>query len=517
MADHHFDLLQEPLLSVADAAGAHSQVTLPGLLTRLSAGENLEMALLEPHQQLAWHTFLCQLAAIALHRGEHPLEQQDLAYDDNRWRELLIEAAKADGGTALAFSLVVEDLSQAAFMQPPLTDLHALKSLHDLPTAELDTLITSKNHDVKIDRIARPMPEHWVFALVALQTTSGFLGRGNYGIARMNGGFGSRPRVGFTRSHRYEQQFRRDVEVLLRSLREVSPIFPACNAGSPALLWVQPWDGTASAPLNSLHPLFLEVSRRIRLTRRDDALMAHRGSSDGPRVDAKAALGNTGDPWTPVEKAKGAALTMTEQGFSYRKLSELLGGDWQQGAAGELLASDGAEPLLVAQVLAGGQGKTAGWHERVLLVPEKVRNLFLRPEGRSAVAARARAWVERAKLAEYKVFRPALLCFLQGGPETINLKDDAADSAVTALDREIDRHFFRLLFEQVDTPETEATAAWDEWLFERAKTRLIETFRSAPLSAMRKYRAQSQAIGLLYGAGRKQLNQPRQALASEEI
>jgi CRISPR system Cascade subunit CasA len=46
-------------------------------------------------------------------------------------------------------------------------------------------------------------PEHWFYALLTLQTMQGFLGAGNYGISRMNGGFASRPSVGLAPSDRW--------------------------------------------------------------------------------------------------------------------------------------------------------------------------------------------------------------------------------------------------------------------------------------------------------------------------
>ena len=39
---------------------------------------------------------------------------------------------------------------------------------------ELDILVTAKNHDVKVARLARAQPDDWLFALVTLQTTEGF-------------------------------------------------------------------------------------------------------------------------------------------------------------------------------------------------------------------------------------------------------------------------------------------------------------------------------------------------------
>ena len=61
---------------------------------------------------------------------------------------------------------------------------------------DLDVLVTSKNHDLKQTMALDCAVEDWIFALVNLQTMAGFLGSGNYGIARMNGGFSARVCLG---------------------------------------------------------------------------------------------------------------------------------------------------------------------------------------------------------------------------------------------------------------------------------------------------------------------------------
>ena len=57
-------------------------------------------------------------------------------------------------------------------------------------------LITARNHDAKRAANRHATPEDWILALVSLQTMSGYSGNGKNGIARMNGGFASRPLVG---------------------------------------------------------------------------------------------------------------------------------------------------------------------------------------------------------------------------------------------------------------------------------------------------------------------------------
>lgn len=64
-----YNLLDEPLLGVEDATGRQKKVTLPGLLTRLSAGGAVALTAVQAHQQHPVHAFLVQLGAIAMNRG----------------------------------------------------------------------------------------------------------------------------------------------------------------------------------------------------------------------------------------------------------------------------------------------------------------------------------------------------------------------------------------------------------------------------------------------------------------
>ena len=110
----------------------------------------------------------------------------------------------------------MEDVNAPAFMQTPIPEAitYRLKPAAQTPD-EMDTLPTAKNHDVKTARSNSAPAEEWIFALVSLQTTSGFFGRGNYGIARMNGGFASRPCIELHLTRHPEQRWTRSVSRLL--------------------------------------------------------------------------------------------------------------------------------------------------------------------------------------------------------------------------------------------------------------------------------------------------------------
>ena len=133
--------------------------------------------------------FLTQLAAIALHRAG----QSDPGISEDKWRNLLLGLTK---GAHEPWSLVVVDLSKPAFFQPPVPEGKIGSwNVCDSPD-DIDVLATAKSHDVKAGLMQGNEPEAWVYALCTQQTMQGYPGRGYNRIARMNGGYGNRPRVG---------------------------------------------------------------------------------------------------------------------------------------------------------------------------------------------------------------------------------------------------------------------------------------------------------------------------------
>src|SRR5690625_5498140 len=124
-------------------------------------------------------------------------------------------------------------------------------------------LVTSKNHDVKGSRIVRPDPEHLLFALLNLQSMECFLGRGNYGIARMNGGLGNRPLVGISTGKSWGVLFERDMKVLLANR---SSLFEMYSPQGFTLLWLPTWNGEKkdAIPIWDCDPYFIEICRRVR-------------------------------------------------------------------------------------------------------------------------------------------------------------------------------------------------------------------------------------------------------------
>ena len=103
-------------------------------------------------------------------------------------------------------------------------------------------LVTSKNHDLKSSVAAQAAVDDWIFALITLQTMEGFGGAGNYGISRMNSGFGNRPAFSLAPvGGRLSAHVRRDIIALLEF--------------RPQLL-----DQHTCLPISKRHPIALDVA-----------------------------------------------------------------------------------------------------------------------------------------------------------------------------------------------------------------------------------------------------------------
>ena len=495
-------LLDDPLFCIRTPDDTTDDRTLPEILHALSdAGNGVDsFEALQPHQQQPWYMLLVQLAAMAVARetgGTVPTTPDG-------WRTALL--ALADG-TEAAWHLVTPDLAAPAFLQPPVPegDLGGFKS--DLPTPDqLDVLVTSKSHDVKATRITQPRPEHWVYALVTLQTMEGFLGRGNYGVVRMNGGFGNRPLVGIAPALSPASRFQRDLQVLL----DVRPTFSdRYDLSGPALLWTLPWDGkkASALPIWDLDPYFVEVCRRIRFTAGDDdPLTCWRATSKGQRVDAPGSLnGVTGDPWTPIDKSAAKALTLGGGGFTYQKIHQiLLSGEYEKPPALKVQASEDGMMYLVAQTLVRGQGKTEGLHHRVVPIPANVRSLFGRKSDLEQLALRAEARIEKAADVQRTVLYPAIGTLLGGG-DTDGVDGDDLRPWLDAFDQAVDDAFFPELWKSVDLDADAAEASWHRVLREAAETQFHDAEGHAPRTATRYWKARSTAQTIFWGSLRRNL------------
>lgn len=301
------NLLTDPLFSAPDGM----RLSLAEVFAAMARGEIKAFSALRPHQRPAWHMFLVQLAVLALWKSE----QDEPPTDPNGWVAALRLLTPNHEDDA-PWTLVGRDERKPAFLQPPVPDQPLKRRPVRTPDA-LDMLIVAKNHDLKQQIATKANAEDWVFALVSLQTMEGYGGGGGgyHGIARMNGGYSSRPMLGLApatgtgdTSIHPSAWWARDVRTLLAARKRGAGSVVG-TLGGHALLWCLDWPEKDQLDPATLDPWFIEVCRRVRLVASGTTIAAHRSTSQSPRIAAKVHQGNLGDPWAPVDKKTGKSLT----------------------------------------------------------------------------------------------------------------------------------------------------------------------------------------------------------------
>lgn len=496
------NLLTDPVFRVQTTGGLMT-MSLPGLLASLGKDEVEHLPGIQRHQEDPFHVFLCCLAGAILAREGDTDTTQEEAY----WRDTLRMLAGPAGDDA--WTLVVDDPALPAFMQSPVPGGKAGKSTSMAWTPdELDVLQTAKNHDVKASRAHHAHPDEWVYALVSLQTMSGFLGQGNYGIARMNSGFGNRPIVELIRSTRPGARWRDAVTRLLEHREQVlSEPFGFSDQGL-VLVWLEPWDGTTSLKLSQLDPFFIEICRRVRLLWVDGSIVAQRFGTKTRRIAAENLRGVVGDAWLPVDQRNGdttrpsdvRALTVSARGLTPDLLRGLIfGDDFSHSRLHKPMPHWDGRVWLHASVLVRGQGTTDGFHSRLIPIPREVQSrLFHAQPHRDPLASLSKDAISYAGRMQRSVLRPAIFSFLAGGPETIQFDREAAQGWWTRYALRFEalwsRDYFPWLWGVPESFDEEAVLTrWSETLRNHALTVLGEAEEALPQRHGRRYRARIRA------------------------
>ena len=513
-----YNLLTEPLIRYRQSDGTNCDASLADIYAALMADEVEAFPALRPHQRHAWHAFLVQLGAMALHRNG----LDDPPPGAEEW-ERIIRALTPEWPDDEPWHLVVDDIAQPAFMQPPASSAERrgdFKNTVSTPDG-LDMLVTSKNHDLKSEVVEQASPDDWIFALITLQTMEGFGGAGNYGISRMNGGLGNRSSFALAPSSLSPgSHARRDIKALLEFLPSILSEHPGTETGH-SLLWTLPWDGNAveALSLNLLYPLYLEVCRRVRLqSDAVESLFALRTSSKAARIEAKSLNGLTGDPWALIDRRdkKGdKVLTLPGGGFNYKRVAEYLtSGEYGRPVllsptAEETRSQDHME--LVARAMIRGQGKTEGYHERRIPVRHRFRSAMLRGNSNdlSVIAAISQERISDVGKVQ-RILSHAIQVFAARG-EHDKISPEQRERAriwLNRLDEFVDSTFFDSLQDEFEADAADRTNIRNRWLrndenhsgvINHARVLLFDAEDSLPCPAIYYYKARESAEGLFEG------------------
>ena len=505
------NLIDDPLVNVRLTDGRVEVLSLPAVYASMVADRVAAFPALRGHQRHAWHAFLAQLGVVAMHRAGRSTPPDTAS----EWCALL-RGLTPTFPSDEPWHLIVERLDQPAFMQCPapegIEDYSGCKRTPD----DLDLLITSKNHERKASIAVRSGPDDWVFALIDLQTMAGFMGRGNYGIVRMNGGFSARSCLGFSTAGRGAgAHLVHDMRGMLTARAGLSDQYAFEPDTGLALLWTEPWEGTDSLDLNRLDPYFLEICRRVRLQRDGSGTVARVARSVCPRI-ARVPNGDSGDFWTPVSVHERKALTVSASGFRYDLLARLLlaSKTFILPPAMRVEPAASSRWRLVARGVAGGQGKTEGYHERtdIDFAPETVAAL-LGGEGCDLLAALAEAQME--EIADVRT----ALCFAvavaaAGGraltPEALTERDRSrAAPYARRLDAVANAWFFGALDARfralaVDRPTAaQYGRAFERGVIDAAVSLLDEALTGVRCSTVLRWRAHARAQRAFWGMLRR--------------
>jgi CRISPR system Cascade subunit CasA len=415
----------------------HERVSFPRLMSVIMdpAIHAFSLDHVQAYQYPAVHMFIATLIADALAR--HPEIMDDVSTMASGFESALIERSAMDiamgdammknkgAVAALRRRVSVDDAARAAWsLHQPDGTIPAFMQTAVLPSAdaipiipcegkdirnypvwgsnpkEISSLLFGPQHSIKAGFSNNAMTmDQWselvVYGLIDAQTMSGYGGRGNPGIAKMNGGASTRVMSGIRPSGHISGWIRRDAEILYEALvnhRADAFSNPAFERSGVLCLWCIPWNGEKEEGITpgvtvKIHPLVIEVCRRIRVHVADDARVVLKSTSDQrfSKTYTEASCGITDDPWSHIEisgdKQKGK--TWVRDSLSNKAMISAISGGEVYGKKGvsirpSLLTSassdiDGNRPMeWYIAFVERGMCKTAGFHQRSIPVPGTV-------------------------------------------------------------------------------------------------------------------------------------------------
>lgn len=501
------NLLTDPLIRTVTEKGM-VHLNLPALLFRLGQNDVHHFPGIQRHQIDAFHVFLCYLAGAVLARSNDtsPVKQESF------WLKELLNLA-GDAG-ADAWRLLSNSDSEPAFMQPPLPGNTQRPTSKIETPDQLDLLVTAKNHDVKRNRAALSEIDTWLYALISLQTMSGFSGRGNHGISRMNSGYGNRAIVELSREQKPGQRWI-DTVVRLSEHRKQTLKEPfGFDPGGLVLVWLLPWDGDNPLELSKLDPFYIEICRRVRLRGRNYVEHAEFYPSKQPRISAKELSGVVGDPWLPVElkginlkKPSGIkALTFPPTGITAEHMRRLIFEDELKLSILQKPGADWKGDLwLTISVLVRGQGITDGFHSWEVRIPEKkTMSIFSNPTERDALEKLSRSAISSAATMQHRILKPSVFTYALGAPERFDFDDPFGNSVWTRASRHFETlwslEYFPWLFSVPELfDDLEELRRWVKIMQDIALKVLREIELSVANHSGRHYRMRTEARSRFWG------------------
>lgn len=469
------NLLRTPLFSVRyDDTQEEDTLPLPGLLAAHSQGRPVGLTACQSFQRMAVHAFLTQLAAFTLVKA-----MQAGSYDPAEgWGPLSAPEwwTKALGDLTSAWHLIPKG-TEAAFCQPPEKDTEGWKRVltPDEVESRFGCLNSAPNHSLKHRTIVEPRPEHWVYALISVQTQSGSCSHMYPRGARVPGS--GRLFVGLAPSLNWGLRFRRDVLVWHRERQALARRYRLNTRTGLGILWETPFGRRLS--LNQLDPCFIDLCRRVRLEvdKRGRVLAWMTPCNDGWVIrDEGQTITDIWCPILPAEKSRGPG-PLSFKDLHYDALHKVLFQS-SYGPALHPLAEDGDAPLLIASGIARDKSKTIGFHQRHVPVSPSVMAAYRTAGDYSQLGVLSTSFLEVIQDVDRKMLKPAVATLAESSPK--NFKPLAEEAISKRFEQEIDRIYFERLFSGVTDPEM-ALTKWAQELLDLATVIVTEAVKTLPL------------------------------------
>jgi hypothetical protein len=479
------DLLADPLFTVEDELGDRLTLSLPMLLARLLAGEEVSgFPHLTAEQRGYFWRFVVRCAAKALHEMGMDV---DAAARATRQLADGIMHVLAELTPAGAWLLYQPDSTRPGFLQIPTPDGKPPGKENNYkanPVSLLTSTIGGKNHERKSEVTRELTPEEALYAVIEYQTASIYKLKQGYEsqLTGTRDGAGSGvPFMGARIGGSNGMTFRHDVRVLLDQWPDIMDVTGL--QGDIWALWVEPWDGKSQIGAEHLDPSFIPVARMIRLDTPENGVFRHvwfRETWTGgkPRVRDHTGGGRLGDPFTPlvpdpktgIPKVRGTL----RDGYSYAEVVRLLFGDEQRGGTPspsvQALAGLDDQLRLDLRVLFEGtayeRGKTGGFHRREVLLPAQNVGFISDPVPLRAAHAEMLQRVKDAKSA----LRGAARILLTGELKPRPGDEGKTGGPVTVLDQRVDAAYLEQLFaatERKERGDENWLQPWLDWLAEQ--------------------------------------------------
>jgi CRISPR system Cascade subunit CasA len=493
-------LLREQLLNYRlRGTGERIAATLPELFVAMAKDQVQDFPVLRTHQRHAWHAFLVQLAAIALHRSA----QVEPYETEQEWSAALLALTPNDADGA-AWCLVSPVNRPAFFQAPVLAGLDAKWETKNTAD-EIDMIKASKNHDIKAKRMTHASLEDWIYALVSLQTQSPSDSGSYKESSRMDSGYGRRMGIGIVPPGGFGARWLRDLKILLSERNVISEKY-SFNQHGVSLIWLMPWDGAKKSTLSvtELDPFYIEVTRRIRMICELNVLAAKTTTTPNSRIRPFAG-GLTGDIWSPIGSDKDGrkVITIRPSGLNYKTAVRLLvPGDFEFSPAMKLQRSDSTVGLSLhmESVAVGKNNKNAGYHTRDLRIGKKLAVMLAvtNKKETDVLAAIAKTRVEQIDGVGWMLKQALMVLFTSDSDSRSDTVKERANRFYQPFDAQCDSNFFPELIEEFEAEDrANVRANWLRKLADRADRVLNAAFAAGPRSGQLRYRAQSVAVKCL--------------------